>query len=76
MHLPCLPTQASSPIVTTGLVGYGPTMPNPVSVTEGLIIKGNVFVNRHLDPKYAMSLGLGQCDNTALPCNSVTVSLQ
>jgi hypothetical protein len=42
---------------------------------EGLIIKGNVFVNRHLDPKYAMGLGLDPCYNTGLPCDKSMVSV-
>jgi hypothetical protein len=41
---------------------------------EGLIIKGNVFINRHADPKRgAMGLGLDPCYNTRLPCDKATV---
>ena len=48
-------------------------MPNPISVTEGLVIRGNVFVNWHSDFKYFMSLGLGACTGTGLPCEQSTV---
>lgn len=48
---------------------------NPVTMHEGLIIKGNVFVNKHADPKRGtMSLGLDICYGTGLPCDKPTVS--
>jgi hypothetical protein len=43
-------------------------------MTQGLIIKGNVFVNWKPDPKYNMGLGLDPCYNTGLPCDLPTVS--
>jgi len=49
-------------------------MPNPISVIQGLVIKGNVLINRHLDPKYPMSLGISPCLGTGLPCDQPTVS--
>lgn len=48
-------------------------MPNPISVIQGLVIKGNVLINRHLDPKYPMSLGISPCLGTGLPCDQPTV---
>lgn len=51
------------------------TLPRLVTMREGLIIKGNVFVKRHLDPKYAMGLGLDPCYDTGLPCDKPTVSV-
>ena len=71
----CCPycTQTNAPINNTG-TGLPSTLPNPVTMHEGLIIKGNVFVNWHLDPKYAMALGLDPCYGTGLPCDKPTVS--
>jgi hypothetical protein len=49
-------------------------MPSPVTVNQGLVVKGNVFVNWKPDPKYNMGLGLDICAKTGLPCDPVTVS--
>jgi hypothetical protein len=48
-------------------------MPNPVSMHQGLVIKGNVFVNHHRTYPN-MSLGLGPCVATGLPCDPTNVS--
>ncbi|WIA19213.1 hypothetical protein OEZ85_003855 [Tetradesmus obliquus] len=61
----------SSPIATTA--AYPVSMPNPISVSQGLVIKGNLFVNWKPDPKYAMGLGLDACAKTGLQCNTPTV---
>jgi hypothetical protein len=66
------PLQVSGPLNTTGL-RYPWSMPNPVTATDGLVIRGNVFVNWHSNPKYLMSLGLGAC-TAAMPCAERTVS--
>lgn len=49
-------------------------MPNPLSVTQGFVIKGNVFVNPHRSYP-SMSLGLAACEKTGLPCDPTTVRL-
>jgi hypothetical protein len=61
------------PINITG-TSYPQHMPNPVSMHQGLIIKGNVFVNFHRTYP-SMSLGLGPCVGTGLPCDPTNVSL-
>jgi hypothetical protein len=66
-------SQVSAPINTTGK-GYPWSMPNPISVTDGLVIKGNVLVNWHADPKRFMSLGLSPC-TAGMPCKQTTVSV-
>lgn len=67
--------QISGPINTTGLVEYPPGMPNPLTNADGLIIRGNVFVNWKADPKYKMGMGNGACVGTLLPCNTSGVSI-
>lgn len=49
-------------------------MPNPVTATDGLVIRGNVFVNWHAKTNYPMSLGLGAC-TAGIPCEQSTVSI-
>lgn len=65
----------SSPLVNYTGANVPATLPRLVTMREGLIIKGNVFVKRHLDPKYAMGLGLDPCYDTGLPCDKPTVSV-
>jgi hypothetical protein len=65
--------QSNKAVNTTG-TDVPANLPNPVTMHEGLVIKGNVFINRHADPKRgAMSLGLDPCYNTGLPCDKATV---
>lgn len=72
MYLALHPLQVSVPLNTTGQ-RYPWSMPNPVTATDGLVIRGNVFVNWHSNPKYFMSLGLGAC-TAGMPCAERTVS--
>jgi hypothetical protein len=68
-------SQSNAPFNTTGKPGYPPAMPNPLTMHEGLFIKGNVFINRYPDPKRRMSLGLpAVCEKSGLPCDSTIVS--
>jgi len=64
-----------APTNQSSISGLPSTLPNPVTMHEGLVVKGNVFVNWHLDPKWAMSIGLDPCYGTSLPCDKPTVSL-
>lgn len=63
-----------APVNQSSLSGLPSTLPNPVTMHEGLIVRGNVFVNWHLDPKYPMNIGLDPCYGTGLPCDKPTVS--
>lgn len=62
----------SNPINTTG-TAVPSSLPNPVTVTDGLVIRGNVFVNWKADPKYTMGLGITACAPDA-DCYAPTVS--
>jgi hypothetical protein len=63
-----------APINQSTITGLPSTLPNPVTMHEGLVVRGNVFVNWHLDPKYTMPIGLDPCYGTGLPCDKPTVS--
>jgi hypothetical protein len=72
--LPSQQFQTSASLNITGLAYYPPSVPNPVTMNQGLIIKGNVFVNWHsVYPD--MNLGLDPCYNTGLPCDKPTVRM-
>jgi hypothetical protein len=67
--------QTNMPLNTTGTT-VPPSLPSSVTMHEGLVVKGNVFVNCHLDghdPKYAMGLGLDPCYGSGLPCDKPPV---
>jgi hypothetical protein len=65
-------TQVSTPFNTTGK-GYPWSMPNPIRVTDGLVIRGNVIVNWHANAKTFMSLGLAAC-TAGMACEQTKVS--
>jgi hypothetical protein len=65
-----------APLNQSTIAGLPSTLPNPVTMHEGLVVRGNVFVNAHLDPKYAMSIGLDPCYGTGLPCDKPTLSIR
>jgi hypothetical protein len=66
--------QSNKAVNTTG-TDVPTNLPNPVTMHEGLVIKGNVFINRYPDPKRRMSLGLpAVCEKSGLPCDSTIVS--
>jgi hypothetical protein len=64
--------QTNAPFNAAGLNYYPASLPNPVSMHQGLVIKGNVFVNHHRTYPN-MALGLDPCYNTGLPCDTPTV---
>lgn len=65
--------QSMAPVNQSSMTGLPSTLPNPVTMHEGLVVRGNVFVNWHLDPKYPMNIGLDPCYGTGLPCDKPTV---